>query len=257
MKNTMSEDPPDTQPSARTRQNPAGAADCRPAGCKNRGYTRALCAAGHQGIKVDIRVAQIEQGKRIQSPGRADVSVGHGRRGGCRSASIHDCCTVGVVDRDVKISLILHKTLIFLRRTRPVTGLARVYVCPEGLYLPWRTYRALNPSGQLAVSVDAFSRHVFSGIVAPYSCRRCHSTVRRSASSLDTGCSNPSSRILLASKFVDRLNFSMRAAVMGKSMPVSFAAQSETVVTGGATLNGMCPDEGNGRCVCRACPLRL
>jgi hypothetical protein len=73
-----------------------------------------LRAAGRQEIKVDIRKAQIEAGKRIQSSGGADVRVGRRRRGGCRSALIHDCCTVGDADLDVNASPILHKTITLL-----------------------------------------------------------------------------------------------------------------------------------------------
>jgi hypothetical protein len=39
----------------------------------------------------------------------------------------------------------------------------------------------------------------------------------------ETGWSKPSSRILLASKFIERLNFSMRAAVIGRAIPVRSA----------------------------------
>jgi hypothetical protein len=50
--------------------------------------------------------------------------------------------------------------------------------------------------------------------------------------------------MLLASKLAERLNFSMRAAVIGKSMPRRSATQSDTVATSQSTLNEACHDDG-------------
>lgn len=73
-----------------------------------REQTRRLCAAGREEIKIDIRKAQIEAGKRIQSSGGADRSVGRRRRGGRGAACIHSISTVGNGGGDVKAALLLH-----------------------------------------------------------------------------------------------------------------------------------------------------
>jgi hypothetical protein len=94
------------------------------------------------------------------------------------------------------------------------------------------------------------------GRASPYSCLRCHLTARRSASLMETGWSNPSSRILEASKFVDRLAFSTQAAVIRKRVERVHASEVDSGhgpdtphLQNGRNYNGL--SAPNRRRICR------